>query len=123
MDAVVTVLNGKAKIFHNATRNNNHWILLKLSGDKSNHMGIGAKIRVTGADGAVQYNHVTTSVGYASSSDSRVHFGLGLNATVKEIEITWPSGIRQVLRDIAADRVVTVTEPADGKAGPLTKRR
>jgi hypothetical protein len=123
MDAVVTVLNGQAKIFHNTTRNNNHWILLKLSGAKSNRMGLGAKIRVTTADGAVQYNHVTTSVGYASSSDSRVHFGLGANATVKEIEIAWPSGTRQVLRDVAADRVVTVTEPGDGKAGSLTKRR
>ncbi len=123
MDAVVTVLNGQAKIFHNTTRNNNHWILLKLSGAKSNRMGIGAKIRVTTADGAVQYNHVTTSVGYASSSDSRVHFGLGANATVKEIEIAWPSGVRQVLRDVAADRIVSVTEPGDGKAGSLTKQR
>jgi hypothetical protein len=111
MDAVVTVLNGPAKIFHNTTKNGNHWILLKLSGTESNRMGIGAKLRVTTADGSVQYNHVTTSVGYASSSDSRVHFGLGANSAVKEIQISWPSGIRQVLRDVAADRVVAVTEP------------
>jgi hypothetical protein len=112
IDAVVSVLNGPAKIFHNTTQNGNHWILLKLTGTKSNRMGIGAKIRLTAADGSVQYNHCTTSVGYASSSDSRVHFGLGANAVVGEIQITWPSGIRQVLRDVAADRVVTVTEPA-----------
>ncbi|HUE20573.1 MAG TPA: CRTAC1 family protein [Bryobacteraceae bacterium] len=112
IDAVVSVLNGPAKIFHNTTQNGNHWILLKLTGTKSNRMGIGAKIRLTAADGSVQYNHCTTSVGYASSSDSRVHFGLGANAMVGEIQITWPSGIRQVLRDVAADRVVTVTEPA-----------
>ena len=122
IDAVVTVLNGQAKIFHNTTHNGNHWILLKLRGTESNRMGIGAKIRVTAADGSVQYNHVTTSVGYASSSDSRVHFGLGANAAVKEIQITWPSGIRQVLRDVAADRVVAVVEPGDGKAGASTKR-
>jgi hypothetical protein len=122
IDAVVTVLNGQAKIFHNTTHNGNHWILLKLCGTESNRMGIGAKIRVTAADGSVQYNHVTTSVGYASSSDSRVHFGLGANAAVKEIQITWPSGIRQVLRDVAADRVVAVVEPGDGKAGASTKR-
>src|SRR5208283_3517410 len=95
----------------------NHWILLKLCGVRSNRMAIGAKIRVTTADGLEQYNHVTTSVGYASSSDSRVHFGLGANAAVKEIEITWPSGVRQVLHDVAADRVVTITEPGDGKTG------
>ncbi|HLN02574.1 MAG TPA: CRTAC1 family protein [Bryobacteraceae bacterium] len=123
IDAVVTVLNGQAKIFHNTTQNGNHWILLKLCGTKSNHMGIGAKVRVTTADGAVQYNHVTTSMGYASSSDSRVHFGLGASAAAKEIQITWPSGIRQVLRDVAADRVVTVIEPSEKKAGSSTKRR
>jgi enediyne biosynthesis protein E4 len=122
IDAVVAVLNGHAKIFHNTTQNGNHWILLKLSGTKSNRMGIGAKIRLTAADGSVQYNHVTTSVGYASSSDSRVHFGLGANAVAQEIQIAWPSGIQQVLRDVAANRVVTIVEPDGGKAGSSRNR-
>ena len=74
-------------------------------------MGIGAKIRLTTADGLTQYNHVTTSTGYASSSDPRVHFGLGASAAAKEIEIVWPSRILQVLRDVAGNRVVQVTEP------------
>jgi len=112
MDAVVTVLNGPAKIFHNTTRNSNHWLLLKLIGTKSNRMALGAKVRLTTAGGLAQYNHVTTSTGYACSSDSRVHFGLGSSAAASEIEITWPSGIRQVLRDVAGDRVVPITEPA-----------
>ena len=111
LDVVVTVLNGTAKIFHNTTRNNNHWLLLNLRGTKSNRMGIGAKIRLTAADGSVEYNHVTTSAGYASSSDSRVHFGLGASASAKEIQIVWPSGIRQTLHDVAADRIVPITEP------------
>ncbi len=113
LDAVVSVLNvGPAKIFRNTTQNGNHWILLKLAGTKSNRMGIGAKIRLTAADGSVQYNHVTTSTGYASSSDSRVHFGLGASSQAREIEIVWPSGIRQVLRDVVGDRVISVTEAA-----------
>ena len=112
MDLVVSVLNGNAKIFHNTSPGGNHWLLLKLTGSKSNRMGIGAKIRVTAADGSVQYNHATTSTGYASSSDPRVHFGLGSSRSAKELEIVWPSGIRQVLRDVAADRVLPVTEPA-----------
>jgi hypothetical protein len=111
IDAVVAVLNGQAKIFHNTTRNGNHWILLKLSGTKSNRMGIGAKVRLTAADGSVQYNHVTTSMGYAGSSDSRVHFGLGGAGSAREIEIRWPSGATQVLRDVAGDRELVVTEP------------
>lgn len=109
---VVTVINGQAKLFHNISRNRNHWISLNLEGSKSNRMGIGARIRLTTPDGAVQYNHVSTSSGYASSSDPRVHFGLGAAQTVKEIEIAWPSGIKQMLQDVPADRVVAITEPA-----------
>jgi hypothetical protein len=112
LDAVVTVLNGNAKLFRNTGGNSNHWLLLKLVGARSNRMGIGARIRLTTPDGLSQYNHVTTSTGYACSSDSRVHFGLGRSATVREIEVTWPSGIRQVLRNVAADRVIEVNEPA-----------
>jgi len=110
LDAVVSVLNGEARVLHNTTRNANHWILLNLIGTKSNRMGIGAKIKLIASDGLTQYNHVTTSSGYACSSDSRVHFGLAASGTAKEIEITWPSGIRQVLRDVVADRVVSITE-------------
>jgi hypothetical protein len=112
MDLAVNVLNGKAKVFHNTTKNDNHWVLLKLIGVKSNRMGIGARIRVTAADGSMQYNHVTTSTGYASSSDPRVHFGLGASRVAKEIQIQWPSGRTQVLRDIAVDRVLEITEPS-----------
>jgi hypothetical protein len=54
---------------------------------------------------------VTTSVGYSSSSDSRVHFGLGKSKTAREIEIIWPSGIRQLLHEVQGDRVVSVQEP------------
>ena len=112
VDAVVSVLNGQAKIFHNITQSGNHWILLKLTGKKSNRMAIGARIRLVTDDGREQYNHVTTSTGYACSSDNRVHFGLGASKTAREIEILWPSGVRQVLRDVAADRVVPIEEAA-----------
>ena len=111
VDSVVTVLNGAVKVFHNISGGGNHWILLNLEGSKSNRMGIGAQIRVTTEDGHVQWNEVTTAVGYASSSDSRVHFGLGSNRRVKEIEIRWPDGIRQTLHDLNANRIVAVREP------------
>lgn len=112
IDAVVTVLNGPLQYFHNISKNSNHWILLKLAGKKSNRMGIGAKIRITGDDGKAQYNEATTAVGYACSSDSRVHFGLGSSRMIREIEITWPSGIRQVLRNIPSDQILKVEEQA-----------
>jgi hypothetical protein len=110
IDMVVTVLNGPAKYLRNVGGGGNHWLLLKLDGVKSNRMGIGARVRITTPDGKRQYNHATTSSGYAGSSDVRVHFGLGASKVVKEIEVLWPSGIRQVLQNVAADQILTVTE-------------
>jgi enediyne biosynthesis protein E4 len=109
IDAVVSVLNGPPKILINRTANNEHWILLNLIGDKSNRDGLGTKIKLTTARGT-QSNHATTAVGYNSSSDKRVHFGLGDAAIIDQIELRWPSGIRQVLRNVKADQVLTVTE-------------
>jgi hypothetical protein len=112
IDAVISVLQGNAQYFHNVSQNDNHWISMKLVGVKSNRMGLGAAVRIT-TDAGAQYNHATTSTGYACSSDPRVHFGLGPSKVVKEIQIEWPSGIRQTLRDVPADRVITITEAAD----------
>jgi hypothetical protein len=82
----------------------------KLQGTKSNRDGIGARIKVVTKSGS-QYNHMTTSAGYASSSAGPVHFGLGPNASADLVEIRWPSGIVQQMRDVAGDRVVPVKEP------------
>jgi len=59
-----------------------------------------------------QYNHMTTSSGYASSSAVPVHFGLGANATVDAVEIHWPSGIVQTMKDVAGDHIMVVKEPS-----------
>lgn len=112
IDVVVTALGAPVKVFHNASPGTNHWILLKLVGQKSNRMGIGAQIHIATPDGASQWNEATTAVGYASSSDSRVHFGLGANARIKDLEIRWPSGIKQVLHNVEVDRIVTLEEPS-----------
>jgi hypothetical protein len=111
IDAVVSVLNGPVKILRNVSDTGNHWILLKLVGTRSNRMGIGAQIRIITKDGSSQWNEVTTAVGYTSSSDSRVHFGLGENQRIKEVEIRWPSGIRQTIKDVATDRILSIEEP------------
>lgn len=111
LDMVVSVLGGPAKLFHNLSGGDNHWILLKLAGGKSNRLAIGAQLHLTTEDGRSQWNEVTTAAGYASSSDSRVHFGLGSNRRIKQIEVRWPSGIRQVVHDIEVDRILTIAEP------------
>lgn len=110
IDAIVTVLNGPLQYFHNISKNSNHWITLTLVGQKSNRMGLGAQVRITDADGKVQYNEATTAVGYACSSDSRIHFGLGGSRGIREIEVTWPGGTRQILRDLAADQILKIEE-------------
>ena len=110
LDVVVNALNAPAEIWMNESPGSNHWIEFKLQGTKSNRDGIGARIKVVTKSGA-QYNHMTTSGGYASSSAGPVHFGLGANASVDMVEIHWPSGIVQQMKDIAVDRIVMVKEP------------
>ena len=111
LDVVVSALSAPAEVWINQSPNQNHWLEFKLQGTKSNRDGIGARIKLVTKSGA-QYNHVTTSCGYASSSAGPVHFGLGKNAVADLVEIHWPSGIVQTLKNVAADRVVVVKEPA-----------
>jgi len=89
----------------------NHWLLLKLTGTKSNRDAIGARIQLTLPSGLRQYQHVSTANGIYSASDKRVHFGLGSDTAVKSLEIQWPSGIRQTLRDVKADQLLKIAEP------------
>jgi hypothetical protein len=110
IDVVVTAIGKGAEIWMNRSPNSGHWLDIALHGTKSNRDGIGARIRVVTKTG-VQYNHMTTSVGYASSSDGPVHFGLGPDRRVQEIEIYWPSGIVQTLHGVDADRIIEVSEP------------
>ena len=111
MDIVVTVLNGKTRILRNVTSNGNHWVAFQLVGSRSNRMGIGAQLKVTTEDGTSQYDIVSTSAGYGASRDARAHFGLGPSKTVKELEVRWPSGVRQVLKDLPADQIHRIVEP------------
>ena len=76
-------------------------------------MESGARIKVVSATVGTQYNHMTTSLCYASSSDGPVHFGLGPDAKADTVEIHWPAGAVQTLRNVAADQLLKVTEPGD----------
>jgi hypothetical protein len=68
-------------------------------------------VKITTSLGA-QYNQATTAVGLNSSSDKRVHFGLGSATVIDRIELAWPSGIKQVLTNVRGDQILTVTESA-----------
>ena len=110
LDLVVTSLNERPRILMNNAVVKNHWIMLDLEGTKSNRDGIGATIQVETASGRKLYNHVTTSVGFMSSSDRRVHFGLGADSKINYVEIRWPSGMVQRIEKPAADQVLKVKE-------------
>ena len=110
VDAVVTALNSRARILWNTSPGPAHWLALRLVGVKSNRDGLGARVRLTLPTGAVEYNHATTSVGYASSSEPLVRFGLGPYDMAKEIEIRWPGGRIQRMDSVKADQVVTIRE-------------
>jgi len=110
LDVVVASLAAPAEIWMNQSPGANHWIELRLEGTKSNRDAIGARVKVVGRS-ATQFNHVTTSCGYASSSAGPMHFGLGADAMADLIEIRWPSGTLQQLKSVKADRVVHVREP------------
>jgi hypothetical protein len=110
IDVVISAIGSPAELLYNTSTGGNHWIAIETVGVKSNHDGIGTRIKLTGQSGFVQYNAVTTAGSYASSSDKRAHFGLGRDALVKEIELRWPSGTLQVLRNLKADQILKVTE-------------
>ena len=111
LDAVVTTNDGPAHILHNETPTQNHWLKLKLVGHKSNRDAIGAEVKLVTAKGQ-QCATLSTAGSYLSSSDKRVHFGLGRESVAQSIEIRWPSGITQTLKNIRADQILTVDEPS-----------
>lgn len=109
IDAVVSVIGSEAKVLFNESDGGN-WLILDLQGTRSNRSGIGARVKITDDSGRVQFNHVSTAVGYASSSDSRVHFGLAESRLVRSVEIRWPSGMTETLEDVPAGQILEVTE-------------
>jgi enediyne biosynthesis protein E4 len=104
IDVVMSVLGAAPEFFYNRG-NRSHWLTLTMAGTRSNRDGIGARVVVNG-----QTQTVTTAGSYLSASDKRVHFGLG-DAAHASVEVFWPSGVHQVLKDVSADQFLTVEEP------------
>ncbi|HKR27613.1 MAG TPA: ASPIC/UnbV domain-containing protein, partial [Acidobacteriaceae bacterium] len=118
VDVVVTALSAPAEIWMNRSPHSGHWLDVALRGTRSNRDGVGARIKVVSATVGAQYNHMTSSVCYASSSYGPVHFGLGPDAKAGTVEIHWPSGTVQTLHDVKVDQVLKVTEQARQTLSP-----
>jgi hypothetical protein len=109
IDVVLVNTDGPPTLLLNQTENKNHRVLFKLVGTKSNKSAIGARVTVK-AGKLVQISEVRGGGSYLSQNDPRLHFGLGAWSTMEEVEIKWPSGRVETLRDIPADFIYTVVE-------------
>jgi hypothetical protein len=110
IDIVVNCNDGPALVLKNRGGTGKHWLIVNTTGVRSNRDGIGSRIRVVTASGVTQFGYVSTAGSYASASDKRVHFGLGQESKVQLVEIDWPSGVRQQIRNVAADQILHVRE-------------
>lgn len=108
VDVVVADVGGSPMVLKNAGTKNN-WIGLELAGAKGNRLAIGARVTVTSGD-LVQVEEVRSGGSYLSQNDLRLHFGLGERAKVDSVEIRWPSGKKESLKDLAAGNYYTVLE-------------
>jgi hypothetical protein len=105
LDFVVLVLGGPAELWKNESAPGNRWLIVRLVGTKSNRDGIGARVIVGN-----QVRTMTTAAGYASSSHSGLHFGMGPAAEIARVEVQWPSGTRQVIEHVKTNQVVEIRE-------------
>jgi len=109
MDIVVEDLDGKPMILRNPGIPSNHWVSFELTGTKSNRLAIGARLKVV-AGGMTQTEQIHSGGSYLSQHDLRVHFGLGTSTRIESVEIHWPSGAVDVLKDLVADQFYSVLE-------------
>ncbi len=109
VDVLVVDSEGAPLLLHNETTGTGHWLGVKLVGTRSNRSGIGAVVTATvGGNQRVRLCHADGS--YLSSSDLRVHFGLGGDSRAAVLTVRWPSGKTDLFKDVAGDRYITLRE-------------
>jgi len=109
MDIVVEDLDGKPMLLRNPGVPGNHWASFELAGTKSNRLAIGARLKIV-AGGVTQTEQIHSGGSYLSQNDLRAHFGLGTATRIDLVEIHWPSGTVDVLKDLMADKFYSVLE-------------
>jgi hypothetical protein len=109
VDVIVNNLGGPPTLLRNDGGNKNNWIMVKCLGTRSNRSGIGTRVKVT-AGGRSQIDEVMSGSSYYSQNDLRLHFGLGKAKKVESVEISWPSGLKENLKDLPVNQLVIVQE-------------
>ena len=116
IDVVINNIDSTPTLLRNVVNNGNHWIAFKLvGGPKSPRDAIGAKVFIT-AGGIRQRGDVYSGASYSSSSDQRLHFGIGSNSKIEKVEVQWPSGTAEEFSVPGVDRILTLTE-GQGRPG------
>jgi hypothetical protein len=111
VDILVFNMNEPPSLLRNDYVGANHWLEVKLEGTASNRAALGAVVRVT-ARGRTEAQAVLSQASYYSHNDLRLHFGLGAAAAAETIEVRWPSGRVETLKDVRGGRLVTIKEGA-----------
>lgn len=109
VDLLAVDFEGSVVLLENRTETKQHWLKLDLRGKAPNHLAYGARVEGK-SGGQIWVSHVSPASSYLSSSDPRIHWGLGDVTKLDSVTIRWPSGARQTLQNVAADRILQVTE-------------
>ena len=109
MDVVISDLDGSPMILRNQGIPGRHWVSFELAGTKSNRLALNARIKIV-AGGMTQTDEIHSGGSYLSQNDLRLHFGLGSAKTIDSVEIRWPSGATETLKDLAVDQFYSVLE-------------
>jgi hypothetical protein len=117
VDALVMNMNEPPSLLRNEYAGGNGWIAVKLVGTRSNRAGLGATVTLS-VGGRLQARAALSQTSYYSHDDLRLHFGLGRSTKADQIEVRWPSGQVDVMKDVAGRRVVTIREGESGTPVP-----
>ena len=110
LDVVISSVGRAPVLLRNQGTGNGNWLIIKAQGDKSNGFGLGATVRVQTA-GGLQIREINNVASYQSANDIRLHVGLGSAKVVQQIEVLWPSGTKQTLKDVAVNQILVIKEP------------
>ena len=114
LDVAISSLGQRPVLLRNQGARPGNWIAIRAKGKKSNAFGLGAQVKIQTSE-AQQVREINNVSSYLSASDIRLHAGVGTARTIQQIEITWPSGTRQVLKDVPANQILVVEEPPSEK--------
>jgi hypothetical protein len=109
MDVVINNLDGAPVVLKNHGVAGRHWVSFELAGTKSNRLAIGARLKLV-AGGMTQTEEIHSGGSYLSQNDLRVHFGLNQATKIDSLEIRWPSGKVETIKDLEADKFYSVLE-------------